>query len=415
MIESVSSRHSLQRRHLSAPLLEERERYLTHLLQIGWSANNVRAVATYLVHIVRTMELSDLRSIEPWEIEEAGLRWASDAGTAERIFKRPKTSPVTFGRFARQWLRFLGVLKWPGRPIGRFDAQVAEFKRALERRHLASTTIKQYVSQSDSFLRWLSQRRNDLSLVSVLDVDDFLAAKRDAHLHLLTVSGYCISLRAFFVFAEERGWCSLGIWRGIVSPRLPMYTESPKGPSWAEVRRLIRPTERRTATDLRARALLLLFAIYGLRASEVARLRLEDFDWRNETFCVRRSKRGGVQQFPIQYEVGEAILDYLRYGRPRCSCRYLFLTVLLPYRSLTIAAIYGIVASRVKKLGILSEHCGPHSLRHACATRLLKKGSSLKEIADFLGHRNTQCVAIYAKYDRRSLRKVAAFSLSEVL
>jgi integrase/recombinase XerD len=83
--------------------------------------------------------------------------------------------------------------------------------------------------------------------------------------------------------------------------------------------------QRNTPAELRACALFLLFSIYGLRSSEVAGLRLEDFDWRNETFTVRRAKRGGIQQYPIQYEVGEAILKYLQHGRPQSSCRHVFL------------------------------------------------------------------------------------------
>ena len=76
--------------------------------------------------------------------------------------------------------------------------------------------------------------------------------------------------------------------------------------------------------------------------------------------------------------------------------------------------MWQIVGWRMRRLRIELEHVGPHSLRHACATRLLKKGASLKEIADFLGHRNIQSVGIYARYDTRSLRKVAAFSLAGV-
>lgn len=414
MIETLTDRISLKERHLTAPLLKEREQFLTHLLQIGWSAHRVRAVATYLIHIVRTMELTDLRCVDPSEIEKAGVRWANDIGP-ERMGKGPGASAEPFGSFARQWLRFLGLLNVPHRASGHFNVQLAEFKSSLEKRRLATTTVSTYVNQTENFLRWLSARRSSLSVVSVRDVDDFLAVKREARIHPLTVSGYCVSLRAFFKFAEERGWCLSAIWRGIVRPRRPIYTESPKGPGWADVRRLIRSVRGNTPNDLRARALILLCAIYGLRASEVARLRLEDFDWRNETFCVQRAKRGGIQQFPMQFEVGQAIIDYLRYGRPHCACRNLFLTVQLPYRPLTIAAICGVVESRMNRLGIHSEHHGPHSLRHACATRLLRTGTPLKEIADFLGHRSTQCVAIYAKFDRRSLRKVAAFSLAEVL
>ncbi len=387
---------------------------MTHLLQIGWDANRVRAIAGYLVRIVQMMGLTSLRQVQLTEIEEAGRRWADNKGP-ERIGKRPDTSPRIFSVIARQWLRFHGALILPTAPPGLFDAQLAEFRNASESRGLAAITIGSYANRLENFLRWASERHNDLSFISINDVDDYLASYREAGRRPITIRSQCIALRAFFIVAEDRGWCLPGIWRGIVKPRLPMYTASAKGPSWAEVRRLIRSVNGGTPVELRARALFLLFSIYGLRASEVARLRLDDFDWRNETFCVHRAKRGGIQQFPIQYEVGKAILDYLRYGRPHCACRNVFLTLQLPYRPVGARSMWSLVGKRMKKLGIQSESRGPHSLRHACATQLLKKGSSLKEIADFLGHRTIKSVAIYAKYDRRSLRKVAAFSLAGIL
>jgi integrase/recombinase XerD len=168
----------------------------------------------------------------------------------------------------------------------------------------------------------------------------------------------------------------------------------------------------KTPADLRARAMLLLYSIYALRSSEVARLRLDDFDWRNETFTLRRSKRGGIQQYPIQYEVGEAILEYLQNGRPRCACRHVFLTLQLPYRPLSPVAMWSVVGKPMRRMNIECAHVGPHSLRHACATHLLKKGSSYKEIAEFLGHQDTRSVGLYAKFDKRSLLKVAAVSLA---
>ncbi len=142
------------------------------------------------------------------------------------------------------------------------------------------------------------------------------------------------------------------------------------------------------------------------------RLRLSDFDWRDARFSVQRAKRGGVQVYPIQYEVGEAILRYLTKGRPRCTCRHLFVTLHPPYRPLKACSMWQITSCRMKRLEIVSAHYGPHALRHACATHLLRKGASLREIADFLGHRDTKSVAIYAKFDTRSLRKVAALRLA---
>ena len=99
---------------------------------------------------------------------------------------------------------------------------------------------------------------------------------------------------------------------------------------------------------------LVSFLFFDLRLAGPARWRasaLDDFDWRNETFCVHRAKRGGIQQFPIQYEVGEAILDYLRYGRPHCACRNVFLTLQLPYRPLGARSMWSLVGKRMKKLG----------------------------------------------------------------
>ena len=414
MIETLTTWPSVQQRHLSAPLLKEREQYLTHLLQIGWDTDRVKAVAGYLVRIVLIMGLTSLRGVELTEIEQAALRWANNKGP-ERICKRPKSSPRVFAKIARQWLQFHNCLLSPPAPAGCFDAQLSEFQHALESRALAAITIRGYISKIRNFLRWTGERRPNVSFLSLVDVDDYLESIREAGRRPLTISTQCTALRAFFIFAEERGWCLPGTWRGILRPRLPVYTEDPKGPSWTDVRRLIRSVNGRSPGELRARALFLLYSIYGLRASEVARLRLADFDWRSETFCVQRAKRGGIQQFPIQYEVGEAIINYLRHGRPHCTCRFVFLTLQLPYRPLESWAMGCIVRKRIKQLGIQSKHGGPHSLRHACATQLLRKGSSLKEIADFLGHRTTQCVAMYAKFDKRSLHKVAAFSLAGIL
>jgi integrase/recombinase XerD len=147
----------------------------------------------------------------------------------------------------------------------------------------------------------------------------------------------------------------------------------------------------------------------------MAKLQIESFPLTlSAIFVVVRAKGGRVQQFPIQFEVGETILRYLQQGRPRCSCRRLFVSLRPPYRPLRSATIWGIVADRMKLLEIKSDHFGGHSLRHACATELLRKGSSLREIADFLGHRTMKSVSVYAKYDIRSLRKVAEFSLAGV-
>jgi site-specific recombinase XerD len=113
--------------------------------------------------------------------------------------------------------------------------------------------------------------------------------------------------------------------------------------------------------------------------------------------------------------VGEAILRYLKEARPRVPCREVFLTLKAPFRSLSSGGLYDVVGDRLRALGVSLKHYGPHSLRHACATRLLAEGLSMKEIGDHLGHRKMDTTRVYAKVDLVGLRQVADFNIGDLL
>jgi integrase/recombinase XerD len=282
-------------------------------------------------------------------------------------------------------------------------------------RGLSSATIHAY-SKALKFLGWFGDQHTSLNSVSLRHIDEFFASKRREGWAVRTLASGSQSLRNFFSYAELRGWCAPGRALGIQSPRFRRSDNNrPKGPKWTEVRRLIASVSGPSPRDLRAKAILLLFAIYGLRSSEVGQLRFGDFDWHSETFIVHRAKRGGIQQFPIQYEVGEAMIRYLQHGRPHSATEYAFVAAQRPHGRIHAGPMYQLVSTRMSALEIRAEQLGPHSLRHACATRLLKKGTSLREIADFLGHQDLKSVSIYARLDTRSLRKVASFSMAGVV
>jgi integrase/recombinase XerD len=174
-------------------------------------------------------------------------------------------------------------------------------------------------------LKWLAAQGRDLRAVSMIDIDGFLTAKRAEGWKPRSFVTQCKAMRSFFRFAEIQGWCPPDLWLSIRGPRVSKYSARPKGPTWVQVREMLRLTDGVKPEHIRAKAILLLLAVYGLRSIEVINLRLEDFDWRDEILTVRRAKHGGLQQFPIQYEVGEAILKYLRLSRPRVDDRHLFL------------------------------------------------------------------------------------------
>ena len=158
----------------------------------------------------------------------------------------------------------------------------------------------------------------------------------------------------------------------------------------------------------------MLLAIYGLRAGEVGRLRIEDFDWEHELFRVTSSKTGRVRTYPLTRSVGDAILRYLKEVRPQSSHREVFLSWNPPFRPVR-RPLAKMVRCRLRSLNVSLPHCGPHALRHACATRLLAAGLSLKEIGDQLGHQSPESTRVYAKVDLASLREVADFDLGGVL
>ena len=247
------------------------------------------------------------------------------------------------------------------------------------------------------------------------DIDDYLESKRKIAYRPRSISSICSALRLLFDYAEKEGWNKNKVALAIQRPRISRYDAKPRGPDWMDVRRMLDHDFGSSVPDLRGDAMVAISAIYGLRNIEMIRLKLSDFDWVNEIVTVKRAKSYKLQQFPIQVEVGEKIIRYLKHGRPKCACRNLFVSLKPPYRPVDSASLWVVVSRRMKSLGIESTNFGTHALRHACATRLLHQGSSLPDIAHFLGHSDLKSVSIYAKHDDYALRQVASISLAAIL
>jgi len=167
--------------------------------------------------------------------------------------------------------------------------------------------------------------------------------------------------------------------------------------------------------DIRDRAILMLFALYGFRAREVAQLRLDHLDWDRDLLWVPRPKARQTSPYPLMPVVGTAIIRYLQTVRPASRHRELFLTRTPPFRPLSGSALHGLTSKRLQAHGVQTAHWGPHALRHACAMHLVAAGLSLKEIGDHLGHRSTEATRVYAKVDLVGLREVAAVDVGGLL
>ncbi len=409
MIETIFGFESTRIRQRQAPLLKERECFLAHLHGQGVTIGRLRSVASMLIHIIRLMKLGSLRMVALSEVKDAALQWTSDP----HQIKRGRKSPESFTALAVRWFRFADLISPLATAKTQNDMLIEDFRHYLESvRALSTETIRTHHTRVTRFMRWMSMRQTSLAKISISDIDDYLKSCRDIGFRPRTIASICSALREFFRYAELRHLNDAKVARNISSPRISKYDMKPKGPEWRDVRRLLDHGFGSTPAELRAAALLSLCSIYAIRSCEVVVLTLDDFDWVAETLTLRRAKSGRIQQFPLQFEVGETILRYLQKGRPRCSCRRLFVTLKPPFRPMRACSTWHIVSAHMKDLRIESENYGVHSLRHSCATQLLRKGSSLRDIADFLGHSDMKSVSIYAKYDSRTLKQVAAFSLA---
>jgi site-specific recombinase XerD len=255
-----------------------------------------------------------------------------------------------------------------------------------------------------------------LATVTLAQVDELLARKvRDDGYARVTIQTYASALRAFFRYAEGCGWCRPGLAAAVMALRVFPHEALHGGPSWADVTRVLAAAQGDLPVAIRDSALLLLLAVYGLRAGEVMALRLEDFDWRQEVLTVPRGKRQKPRTYPLCRPAGDAILRYLREARPPSARREVFLTLQAPFRPLTRGALRQVVSRHLHALGVALPRYGLHALRHACATHLLAQGLSLKEIGDHLGHQSPETTRLYAKVDLAGLRAVADFDLEGLL
>src|SRR5580692_8236237 len=331
-------------RQEEAPLLRERTTFLEHLLKQGTSLAAARGVSWQLLNVMRLLKLARLRDVWIDEIQEAAERWTRQQRSNPNI-RSYKHSGSYFTYVAKKWLHFAGVLKRPAIPRMRFADEVDDFARWMtEERGMSALTVRSHRNKTSLFLKWFSERRRLLAAVRLRDVDDFLIFKGTNGWSRKSARGYADALRAFFRYAEQRSWCKPGIAEGITSPRLYVHEGLPDGPKWNQVRRLFQTVRGNKAAAVRARAVLYLLAVYGLRSGEICRLLLRDFDWSSETFTVNHSKRGGVQSYPLHGEVGDAILAYIQKVRPRSSCPNLILTLNPPYRAIGASALWKITS-----------------------------------------------------------------------
>lgn len=415
MFEKLFKYRRVLNRHREGPAVEARELFLTHRYNEGAARNTLTRTASELLLIAKYVDVTTEKPLSIDDLEVAAGRWVRYQ-QRRRNTHGSRWSRILFLQIATPWLRFLGLLREPDHGSSSFEHLICDFSDYMRReRGLSEVTIRNRCWHVEKFLIGLTMKNCSLGEASVRDVDEFLASKGSKDWGRVSVATSCKALRSFFRHAEIRGWCASGIAASIEGPRVFKQEALPIGPQWAAVQRLVGSANSDRPRDIRDRAILMLFAIYGLRSGEVAGLCIEHLNWEREVIAVVRPKQRQAQQYPLVQSVGDSMLRYLQEVRPRSARREIFLTLKAPFRPLSAGALYHLVSSRLSALEIESPCHGPHSLRHACAGHLVAEGFSLKEVGDQLGHRSSHATRTYAKVDLAGLREVGNFDLGGLL
>jgi integrase/recombinase XerD len=333
---------------------------------------------------------------------EQAQRFVAERRTAGRLtWVSPYSMRVPLG-----YLRGVGVALTPAPVVqSPLEELLADYGRYLRvERGLSEHTVSWAYGPAARL--FMTQREGPgglgLERLSAADVSTFLA--RECPKRSVTGARDLVcALRSFLRYLHLAGLIEAPLVWAVPSVADLRDRTLPRGLEPAAVKKLLASRDRRTLVGRRDYAILLLLSRLGLRAGEVARLTLDDVDWRSGLLLVR-GKGGRHDELPLPVDVGEAIVSYLC-RRPRCESRTLFLRITAPRQGLNRSTIGTIVREACTRAGL--PRVGAHRLRHTAATEMLRAGASLAEIGQVLRHREQKTTAIYAKVDREALRALA--------
>jgi site-specific recombinase XerD len=306
------------------------------------------------------------------------------------------------------YLRRLGVLPVPEPTVdSETDRLLARYRDYLRtERGLAETTVLLNARLARPFLL---ERENatggglDLEQLTAGAVTAFVTAQSQQRPK--SVGQIVTALRSLLGFLHTTGVIERPLACAVPSPAGWTQAGLPQALDADQVAALLASCDPHTPTGCRDLAILTLLARLGLRAGEVAALRLEDIDWRRGEFTVR-GKGNRHDRLPLPADVGERIVAYLQHGRPKAAQdETVFLRAQAPHRALRSNTVSTLVAAAGQRAGLGT--IGAHRLRHSAATAMLRSGASLSEVGQTLRHVRFLTTAIYAKVDLAALRGLA--------
>jgi integrase/recombinase XerD len=398
------------------------EQYVSWLTELHYSP---RSVARRVPIVVRFGDFAKERGATKWDDLPLHVEGFVDLWLRERVKgHRQKEQQDKIAHCVRNPIRqmlrlaiptYVGLTR-PKKPENPFDECAPRFFEYLRsEKGLREATVEQYTHHLRRFASYLDRiRLKNIPNLTPLVLNNFVT-EYGQRIGWESLRNACGTLRVFLRYLYRERVMSKDISRTVEFPQRFRLSGIPRSITWEQVRQVLEAVDRRATSGKRDYAILLLLVTYGLRAHEIARLTLDDIDWRNQRLRIPERKASHSTAYPLSTVVGEAILDYLKNGRPQTSDRRIFFRCLAPCQPICSAAIVSRVCHYLQKAGIKVPRPGSHTLRHTCVQRLVDADFPLKVIGDYVGHRSPSSTQIYSKVAIEALRQVALGDGEEVL
>lgn len=283
----------------------------------------------------------------------------------------------------------------------------SRFQSSCEKKGYSQVTTEHYVKQSSYLMDYLAaQGMDDFTAVTLDTVNAYIRTL--AGFSYKTVEQHICSLRAFFRFLNQEG-----IMPDDLAAKMPMVkarkqTAIPSVWTQEELKQLVRAIDRGSPKGKRDYAIILIACRLGLRCTDIKNLCFENFNWTEKKLCFTQSKTGQPMELPLVPDVGLAVIDCLKYGRPKVDSSRIFVRHTAPFLPFAEGDHLDqlIRAYMVKAhIPMRGKHRGMHSLRHTMASVLLEKDTPLPVISDIIGHLDTNSTAVYLKVDMERLEE----------
>lgn len=284
-----------------------------------------------------------------------------------------------------------------------------QFQSYCKVKGYSKTTTYQHIHKSVQFMDYLtSQHIADCKEINLSLIHAYIKTLA-GHAHT-TIGHEICCLRTFLRFLLEIGEIQTDFAAKIPMIQLRKQTRIPSVWAKDELQKLIAAIDRGSPLGKRDYAIILLACCLGIRGSDIKNLKKEDFHWEEKKLIFIQSKTKVPLSLPLTPEIGWAVIDYLKYGRPNIDSPYLFVRHLAPFGPF---AEGGSLSELIKRymhrahLPKLNKKRGLHSLRHTMASQLLEKDTPLSTIANLLGHLDINSTAVYLKVGIQKLKECA--------